>query len=247
MSGPSTKPAGHCTCEKLSIKTVGHGELQPALAFAPSLHAGVAPALFSFRDTARCMHLAPPRGARSCCYLWHAWLCRATARHLVSIPGPSPRGWCGSKNTHTHTHMQICAHASNARTRGATQTTGYTHVLVIHQSIACACGVPRTCSSGRSSSGPQCVRTRAAHMSADCLADGGSCGGHARRAKPVIIYAQARVSRSVPVCICVRVCIVRPVAPPTHTDTQTHPRTKARTHATGMHSRAHTRMRPCRI
>ena len=55
------------------------------------------------------------------------------------------------------------------------------------------------------------------------------------------------VSRCVPVCICTLVCIVRPVAHPTHTDTKTHPRTKARTHATGIHSRAHTRMRSCRI
>ena len=32
MSG-EMMPAGHCTCEKLSIKTVGHGELEAAACF----------------------------------------------------------------------------------------------------------------------------------------------------------------------------------------------------------------------
>ena len=49
-------------------------------------------------------------------------LCRATARHLVSLPGPSPRGWCGNKHPHTqtHTHTTMCARAhthANMHTR----------------------------------------------------------------------------------------------------------------------------------
>jgi hypothetical protein len=57
-----------------------------------------------------------------------------------------------------------------------------------------------------------------------------------------------RQSSYMPRRACLHPCVNgAPCGPPTHTDTQTHPRTKARTHATGIHSRAHTRMRSCRI
>ena len=97
MSG-EMMPAGHCTCEKLSIKTVGHGELEGCslLWLLPLASMQAWHPLYVHISRHRALHASGTHESLDLAvivsYLWHAWLCRATARHLVSILGPSSRG-----------------------------------------------------------------------------------------------------------------------------------------------------------
>ena len=177
-----------CVTGALSMRTTGHGEveLQPAfLLFLPPRRRGIRSLLIMRHPALHApdTHVATRRWILQISFGTH---CYVAQQQGTSYPSqvPSLEGGVGISararaHTHTHTHMQMhmqtcararahtthiqTAHTQAKRARGgqmrnSTQDGHSSEPSTARTGQVCACGGPRTCSSGRSScSGPQCL------------------------------------------------------------------------------------------
>ena len=127
----------HTCTGALLMRTTGHEEveLQPAfLLFLPPRRRGIRSRLIMRHPALHApdTHVATRRWILH--IFWHALLCRAAARHFVSLAGPFPRGWCGNKCARAHTHTQTHTHTN--QTRGSTPCAGSILRIYFCQSLA---------------------------------------------------------------------------------------------------------------